>query len=76
MEMAAVSTIVFRRMTFSYAGPADYAAIRGLREAEILRIGIRPVEACPPSDWPSLTTAIPQIADDLLHRRSRPSRAH
>jgi hypothetical protein len=26
----------------------------GCGEAEILRVGIRPVEACPPSDWPSL----------------------
>jgi hypothetical protein len=26
----------------------------GYGEAEILRVGIRPVEACPPSDWPSL----------------------
>jgi hypothetical protein len=26
----------------------------GYGEAEILRIGIRPGEACPPSDWPPL----------------------
>jgi hypothetical protein len=26
----------------------------GYGEAEILRVGIRPGEACPPSDWPSV----------------------